>query len=377
MFARHVGLLIALLSLPLGLCADEPAKPGDSRYEIRADHDPNGIGKFYMGREIAHVMGFGPGGQGAEWLERAVREKEEKLTLLIKSLDLKPGMVVADIGAGSGVISVLMAEKILPGGKVLAVDVQQEMLDRLRENTKKLKITNVEPIKGTQKTTALKPQSVDLAIMVDVYHELEFPYEMMLDISKSLKPGGRIAFVEYRKEDPDVPIKLVHKMTEEQVKKEASLPEFSLKWTKTIGVLPWQHIVLFQKLDRELIPRAAADIETILETDDELTKLLKLRVNAAASETQLLEPEMVVGRRSIEEVRVAYARLATARLDLAQGRDQRVRLLEEHLRQAKRLEELVRVGIDVDAFLPSTMSQATYFRLDAEIWLLRERRAAK
>ena len=249
---RCIGLFVGLLCVSSGLMADEPAKPGDSRYEIRKDHDPNGIGKFYMDREIAHVMGFGPGGQGAEWLERAVREKEEKLTLLIKSLDLKPGMVVADIGAGSGVISVLMAEKILPDGKVLAVDVQQEMLDRLRENTKRMKITNIEPVKGTQQTTSLKPGSVDLAIMVDVYHELEFPYEMLLDISKSLKPGGRIAFVEYRKEDPDVPIKLVHKMTEEQVKKEASHPEFGLKWTKTIGVLPWQHIVLFEKRAKKL-----------------------------------------------------------------------------------------------------------------------------
>lgn len=251
MLFRHLGLLIVLLVMPSFLQADEPAKPtgkpGELRYEIRKDHDPNGIGKFYMGREIAHVMGFGPGGQGAEWLERAVREKEEKLTLLIKSLDLKPGMVVADIGAGSGVISVLMAEKVLPNGKVLAIDVQQEMLDRLRDNLKKLDITNVEPVKGTQKTTSLKPASVDLAIMVDVYHELEFPYEMMLDISKSLKPGGRVAFVEYRKEDPDVPIKLVHKMTEAQVKKEISLPEFGLKWTKTIDVLPWQHIVVFEK----------------------------------------------------------------------------------------------------------------------------------
>lgn len=250
MSARFVGWFVALSLVSVGAWAEEPGKPGDSRYEIRADHDPNGIGKFYMGREIAHVMGFGPGGQGAEWLERAVREKEEKLTLLIKSLDLKPGMVVADIGAGSGVISILMAEKILPDGKVMAVDVQQEMLDRLRENTKRLKVTNVEPIKGTQKTTALKPGSVDLAIMVDVYHELEFPYEMMLDISRSLKPGGRVAFVEYRKEDPDVPIKLVHKMSEDQVKKEVAQPEFGLKWSKTIGVLPWQHIVVFQKPDK-------------------------------------------------------------------------------------------------------------------------------
>jgi precorrin-6B methylase 2 len=247
MWSRLSLFLMALLWLPLLALAEEPAKLGDERYEFRRDHDPNGIGKFYMGREIAHVMGFGPGGQGAQWLERAVREKEEKLSLLIKSLDLKPGMVIADIGAGSGVISVLMAEKILPGGKVLAVDVQQEMLDRLRDNLKKLEITNVVPIKGTRKTTSLKPESVDLAIMVDVYHELEFPYEMMLDISQSLKLGGRCVFVEYRKEDPDVPIKLVHKMTEEQVKKEISLPEFSLKWSRTIGVLPWQHIVVFEK----------------------------------------------------------------------------------------------------------------------------------
>lgn len=230
---------------------DKPTKDAaslvDSRYETRKDHDPNGIGKFYLGREIAHVMGFGPMGQGAEWLERAVREKEERLSLLIKSLDLKPGMVIADIGAGSGVISVLMAEKVLPEGKVVAVDVQQEMLDRLRDNLKKMKITNVEPLRGTQKTTQLKPSSIDLAIMVDVYHELEFPYEMLLDISKSLKTGGRLVFVEYRKEDPEVPIKLVHKMTEEQVKKEAASPEFGLKWSKTIGVLPWQHVIVFEK----------------------------------------------------------------------------------------------------------------------------------
>lgn len=249
---KPLSWFLVLMLMPFLVSADEPKKKvdaglGNARYEIRKDHDPNGIGKFYYDREIAHVMGFGPGGQGAEWLERAVREKEEKLTLLVKSLDLKPGMVIADIGAGSGVISVMMAEKVLPDGKVLAVDVQQEMLDRLRDNCKKLKITNVEPVKGTQKSTGLKPATVDLAIMVDVYHELEFPFEMMLDISKSLKPGGRCVFVEYRKEDPDVPIKLVHKMSEAQVKKEISPVEFGLKWSKTIGVLPWQHIIVFEK----------------------------------------------------------------------------------------------------------------------------------
>ena len=219
--------------------ADKPSK----RYERRPDHDPNGIGKFYMGREIAHVMGFA----GADWLERSSREEEERLTLLVRSLHLKPGDVVADIGAGSGVISLRMAELLLPDGKVMAVDVQKEMLERLKENCEKFGISNVEPVKGTQKTTGLKDNSVDLAIMVDVYHEFEYPYEMLADISRSMKPGGRVVFVEYRKEDPTVPIKEVHKMSQVQVRREAEQEEFGLKWTETIHVLPRQHILVFQK----------------------------------------------------------------------------------------------------------------------------------
>ena len=196
-----------------------------------------------MGREIAHVMGY----LGAPWLERATREKEEKLSVLVKSLDLKPGMVVADLGAGSGVISALMAEKVGPKGSVIAVDVQQKMLDRLKKRMATLKIKNVRPHKGTQKSPNLKPNSVDLALMVDVYHEFAFPYEMMREISKALKPGGRVVFVEYRMEDPSVPIKKVHKMSQAQVKKEAGLPEFRLKYVKTIGTLPRQHIIIFAK----------------------------------------------------------------------------------------------------------------------------------
>jgi len=231
------------------LWADEPAagnaKPaaGPDRYETRRNHDPNGIGKFYMDREIAHVMGFA----GAAWLERSTREEEERLTLLIRSLRLKPGDVVADIGAGSGVISILMAEPILPGGRVLAVDVQQEMLDRLKAYCQQLGVENVEPIRGSQKRSGLKPSSVDLAIMVDVYHEFEYPYEMLEDISRALKPGGRLVFVEYRKEDPAVPIKEVHKMTQAQVRLEAEQPEFGLSWLETVHVLPLQHVIIFQK----------------------------------------------------------------------------------------------------------------------------------
>tara|TARA_R110002072_G_scaffold303069_2_gene492764 strand:+ start:121684 stop:122442 length:759 start_codon:yes stop_codon:yes gene_type:complete len=224
---------------------EKPATKTDDegRYSWRENHDPNGIGKFYMGREIAHVMGFA----GARWLERTEREDEERLTLLVRSLKLKPGMIVADIGAGSGVISMLMAEQLLPDGKVMAVDIQQEMLNRLADNCKKRGVTNVIPVKGEAKSPNLKPGSVDLIILVDVYHEFEFPYEMTLEMSKSLKPGGRIAWVEYRKEDRTVPIKLVHKMSEAQVKREASQEGLGLKFVETIGVLPRQHIVIFEK----------------------------------------------------------------------------------------------------------------------------------
>ena len=230
----------------LMLAEDQTVRAEDdppARYETQADHDPNGIGKFYMGREIAHVMGY----PGAPWLERGTREQEERLTLMVKSLELKPGMTVADIGAGSGRISLMMAEQVGEDGKVLAVDIQQEMLNLIKKKLKRGKIQNVELVKGTDKSPKLEENTVDLAIMVDVYHEFEFPYEMLRELSKALKPGGRVAFVEYRMEDPDVPIKLVHKMTEAQVKKEASPPELHLKWKETIGVLPWQHIVVFEK----------------------------------------------------------------------------------------------------------------------------------
>ena len=217
------------------------------RYETRAEHDPNGIGKFYQGREIAHVMGFGAGGQGADWLERSSREEEERLTLLVRALQLKPGEAVADIGAGSGVISLRMAEQLLPDGRVFAVDVQDEMLERLKANCLRFGIKNIEPVKGTQYRTGLKPASIDMAIMVDVYHEFEFPHEMMSDIATAMKPGGRVVLVEYRKEDPTVPIKEVHKMSQVQAKKEVEQPEFGLRWTETIHVLPRQHILVFTK----------------------------------------------------------------------------------------------------------------------------------
>jgi len=254
--SRRAWLLIpavllggVLQAAPPPAAAPRKAAAGKKlRYTKRRNHDRHGIGKFYMGREIAKVMGFGPGGQGARWLERNEREREERLALMVKSLGLKPGMVVADIGAGSGVITGLMAPRVAPGGKVIAVDVQPKMLRRLEIRMKRFGIKNVELVLGTQESPKLKPASIDLALFVDVYHEFKFPYEMMLEISKALKPGGRAAFVEYRMEDPRVPILKVHKMSQVQVKKEMSHPEFGLRWKKTVGVLPRQHILMFERV---------------------------------------------------------------------------------------------------------------------------------
>jgi precorrin-6B methylase 2 len=213
------------------------------RYEFREDHDPNGIGKFYLGREIAHVMGFA----AAPWLERPEREREEQTTKMVKALGLKPGMVVADIGAGSGVITLMMAAQVGSKGKAYAVDIQQEMLDLLADKLNRFDISNIELTLATELSPELPPNVLDLAIMVDVYHELEYPFEYMQALSRCMKPGGRVVLVEFRKEDPEVPIKLVHKMTVAQAKRELGQPELGLKWKETIGVLPWQHIIVFEK----------------------------------------------------------------------------------------------------------------------------------
>lgn len=240
-----LSLLLLFLSATMAAGQDQPADSRVERYEIRRDHDPNGIGKFYMGREIAHVMGY----QAAGWLDRPEREEEERLSLLIEALQLKPGMTVADIGAGSGRISVMMAREVAPKGRVMAVDIQDEMLTLLKNKARQLKVTNITPVLSTAKSPRLEPGSVDLALMVDVYHEFNFPYEMMQSLAAAMKPGGRVVLVEYRKEDPEVRrrIKLVHTMTEKQVRTELEQPEFGLKWKKTLKPLPLQHIIVFEK----------------------------------------------------------------------------------------------------------------------------------
>lgn len=211
------------------------------RYEYRTEHSRDGQGKFYMGREIALVMGH----QGADWLERPTRNEEENTEKLMTLLPVQPGQVVADIGAGSGYFTRRLARQVGPHGKVLAVDIQPEMLEILTNRLAAENIRNVEAVLGTIQDPRLPPASVDLVLMVDVYHEFSHPYEMIQAIAKALKPGGRIAFVEFRAEDPSVPIKPIHKMSEAQVKKEMSV--HPVPYERSEGGLPWQHLILFRK----------------------------------------------------------------------------------------------------------------------------------
>ena len=231
-------LLLAAGALPwAGSALARDSNPGYTAGPRSAD----GIGRRFMGREIAAVMGW----QGAAWLEREEREKEERTDLLLAALALKPGMVVADIGAGTGYLSRRMAAAVAPGGKVLAVDVQPEMVAMLQASVRRSGLQNIEPSLGREDDVALAAASVDLAIMVDVYHELSQPFEVLASIVRALKPGGSVAFVEYRAGDPRVPIKALHTMSERQVRLEAEL--HPLRWVRTVDTLPWQNLIVFRR----------------------------------------------------------------------------------------------------------------------------------
>ncbi|HSU56597.1 MAG TPA: class I SAM-dependent methyltransferase [Candidatus Dormibacteraeota bacterium] len=233
-------ILISLLITQLR-AAETNQQPESARYENRAKHDPNGLGKFYMGREIAQVMGH----QAADWLERPERDQEERPEMALTALKLKPGDVVADIGAGTGYYTRRMAKLVGDKGTVYAVDIQQEMLYLLTNQMAKAGIKNVKPVLGELTDPKLPANAVDLALMVDVYHEFDHPFEMAQALCRSLKKGGRLVFVEFRAEDPKVPIKEVHKMSEAQVRKEMSVQP--LDWAETNESLPWQHIIIFRK----------------------------------------------------------------------------------------------------------------------------------
>ena len=237
---RRLALGVCQLLLVCSLAAPVWAQKPPDRYQTTSP-TRDGIGKGYMGREIAGVMGW----QGAAWLERDERQQEERGDLLLRELGLKPGMAVADIGAGTGYYARRMAPLVGSSGVVYATDVQPEMMKLLEDGAKKAGLTNIKPVLGGLKSVNLPDASIDLAIMVDVYHELEFPFEVIDSLVRALKPGGRIAYVEYRMEDPRVPIKTLHKMSEAQVRKEAAA--HALVWERTANTLPWQHVVIFRK----------------------------------------------------------------------------------------------------------------------------------
>ncbi|KQT10156.1 class I SAM-dependent methyltransferase [Ramlibacter sp. Leaf400] len=218
------------------------AQPAASGYET-VPRSADGIGKAFMGREIAGVMGW----QGAAWLEREERERQERSDLLLRELRLAPGMQVADVGAGTGYHARRIARLVAPGGTVQAVDVQPQMLEQLQARARREGVDNIVPVLASERDARLAPASLDLALLVDVYHELEYPVEVMAGVVRALRPGGRVVLVEYRAEDPAVPIKSLHKMSEAQIRREMAV--HPLVHERTANVLPWQHIVVFVRRD--------------------------------------------------------------------------------------------------------------------------------
>jgi ubiquinone/menaquinone biosynthesis C-methylase UbiE len=241
----RVIVIISIILLGLTLSGwriqlPNPVAESGSLYQERVVHSLDGIGKFYMGREIAKVMGH----TEALWLERPSREVTEQPKQVVDALDLKPTDVVADIGAGTGYFSFRINPRV-PEGKVLAVDIQPEMIDIMNFLKKENNVTNVEPILGSVTDPNLPDESVDLALMVDAYHEFEYPREVMEGVVRALKPGGRVVLVEYRRENPFIPIKALHKMTQNQARKE--MKAVGLQWLETKSFLPEQHLMVFEK----------------------------------------------------------------------------------------------------------------------------------
>ncbi len=238
-----IALLIILCSV-LFLSGATLTLADSNSYSQRV-HSRDGIGKIYLNREIAQVMGH----QGAGWLERSSRETEEQPSQVVNHLDLKPTDTVADIGAGTGYMSFLLAA-LVPQGQVLAVDVQPEMLEIIELLKQERHVTNIQPILASVTDSHLPPASIDLALMVDAYHEFEYPQEVMAGIRQSLKPGGRVVLVEYRGENPFVFIKPLHKMTQKQVRKEMQAAGFV--WRETKSFLPQQHLMVFTPANEQI-----------------------------------------------------------------------------------------------------------------------------
>ncbi|NEP19659.1 MAG: methyltransferase domain-containing protein [Leptolyngbya sp. SIO4C1] len=235
---RQLAVCAAIALLSVG-CTTLPAAQPDSPYSYKSP-SADGIGKVYLGREIAQVMGH----QGAYWLERPSRELEERPDMAIDALDLQPTDAIADIGAGTGYMSFRLARQV-PQGNVIAVDVQPEMIALLEAARDEQQMTNVETVLGAEDDPHLSPETLDLVLMVDAYHEFAYPREMAAALAAALKPGGRLVLAEYRAENPLIMIKRLHKMSQKQVKRE--MAAVGLRWLKTDERLPQQHLLFFEK----------------------------------------------------------------------------------------------------------------------------------
>ena len=242
--SRFLKFCLVILSLVIiNLVSLQPALAQTTEpnyYRTKAIHNPDGIGKYYLDREIAGVMGH----QAMMWLERDNRENEEQPSAVIEHLQLKTTDRVADLGTGTGYFAFRMAD-LVPQGKVYAVDIQPEMLDVVEFLKEDNNVSNVEPVLGTEDSPNLPEASIDVALMVDAYHEFAYPREMMENLYSALKPGGRVILVEYRQENPMIMIKTLHKMSQKQVKKE--MKAVNLKWVGTQQFLPQQHFMVFEK----------------------------------------------------------------------------------------------------------------------------------
>ena len=237
--APSLFALLVLLTLapatPAPAQDEEPAPAASRRAKPRSKPGT------YMGRPIADVMSF----HGADWLVRDTREAEEQPETMLDALKLAPGSTVADVGAGVGYTSLRLSVRVGPKGTVYATDVQPQMLQRLRANAREAGVSNIKPIRCTPEDPKLPADTLDLALMVDVYHECSDPEATLQGLRKALKPGGRLVLVEFRAEDPEVPIKPEHKMTLAQVRKELEPQGFTFK--ESVETLPWQHVIIFEK----------------------------------------------------------------------------------------------------------------------------------
>jgi precorrin-6B methylase 2 len=227
-----LAALVALATFPLQAPAQQP--PG------------RGKPQSYLGRTIAPTMHF----SGAGWLTRGTREQEERPSLLLEALEIRPGQVLCDFGCGNGYHTLDLAKRTGPRGRVLAVDIQPEMLDMLADRAAARGIDNIRRVLATQTNSGLVPRTLDLVLMVDVYHELAEPPQILQAVHAALKPTGRVAVVEFREEDPEVPILPLHKMNQSQVVKEFTANRFKL--VGQYDQLPWQHVLFFARGDAPL-----------------------------------------------------------------------------------------------------------------------------